>query len=1067
MTEITVPAKTTKEAVPEHTIVETYKNTTPEKRAYFDAEAKVIQMILSGIGDDIYCTVDNAKEIWIAIEKLQQGESLKKQDVKTNLFWEFGKCTSRDRESIESYYSRFYKMMNKMVRNKLDVATIQANVQFLQQLQPEWSRFVTVVKQTVDLDKESYHKLFDILKQYQNEVNEIRAENLARNANPLALVAAAQHYPDTYYQAPKSHKSYAPQAKRSSLTISHATTRTKSKEISKPITPSSESASEEDEDSDLEQVQRDKDMNKNVDNSSRHMNDKQTGEYGHFAKECRKPKWAKDYAYHKEKMLLCKQAEKGVPLRAEQGDWLDDTNEEPGEQDLEEHYMYMAKIQEVLIAESRPIFDAEPLEQVQSNNDYNVFATVKQHSEQPESINDTYVVEKVDSNVIPNLLDMCDNDDQADQNAKEYKDKRVVLANLIVNLKLDHDENKKTLKHLKKANASLIHELNECKYALKESNDIQDRCRSALHDHEIELEKYKKYKNCQLEKEEVERKLKETLGLLTQQKFHSDEALKMQAYETFQFKEKNAELVHRSSLEHTRYDLLRKENKQLKKDFKIRQEKDIEKQIALEHQVNFLNNVIYKRNQSIQTLHMLAPNPSLSYNGRPSFVNPKYLKKAQSEKPCLYKVPYDKDDTGNSLAPNVRKHLLLSKKVDQKFSNEYDLLLQEFVSKDIMCSVLHSLADIDEQTELQCLYLEKIKECERLKIKLSKQNENVSKEVYIENVQLILLIIDSGCTKHMTGNLKLLCNFVKKYLGTVRFGNDQFAPILGYKDLLQGNIMIKKVYYVEGLNHNLFSVGQFCDADLEGDSSLTIDLFSLANAAQPLSMVMAIKYFLILNLGHLCQLAFQKGFCVICDHPLEQVHGNSSKPVQTRRQLSIDPKMCMFTLVVSTAESTNIKKAMVDHAWIKTVIKLKWLWKNKKDEDNTVIHNKARLVAKGYAQEEGIDFKKSFAPVARLEAVWIFVAYAAHKSFPIYQIDVKMAFLNGPLKEEVYVAQPDGFIDPDHPEKVYRLRKAVYGLQQAPGAWTSDPPVPTSLGTPMATKPKLDADLIGKPVDQT
>ncbi|GKC92862.1 hypothetical protein Tco_1158304 [Tanacetum coccineum] len=244
---------------------------------------------------------------------------------------------------------------------------------------------------------------------------------------------------------------------------------------------------------------------------------------------------------------------------------------------------------------------------------------------------------------------MCDNDDQADQNAKEYKDKRVVLANLIVNLKLDHDENKKTLKHLKKANASLIHELNECKYALKESNDIQDRCRSALHDHEIELEKYKKYKNCQLEKEEVERKLKETLGLLTQQKFHSDEALKMQAYETFQFKEKNAELVHRSSLEHTRYDLLRKENKQLKKDFKIRQEKDIEKQIALEHQVNFLNNVIYKRNQSIQTLHMLAPNPSLSYNGRPSFVNPKYLKKAQSEKPCLYKVPYDKDDTGNSL----------------------------------------------------------------------------------------------------------------------------------------------------------------------------------------------------------------------------------------------------------------------------------------------------------------------------------------------------------------------------------------------------------------------------------
>ncbi|GJR31463.1 retrovirus-related pol polyprotein from transposon TNT 1-94 [Tanacetum coccineum] len=117
------------------------------------------------------------------------------------------------------------------------------------------------------------------------------------------------------------------------------------------------------------------------------------------------------------------------------------------------------------------------------------------------------------------------------------------------------------------------------------------------------------------------------------------------------------------------------------------------------------------------------------------------------------------------------------------------------------------------------------------------------------------------------------------------------------------------------------------------------------------------------------------------------------------------------------------------------VLKLKWLWKNKKDKDQTVIHNKARLVAKGYAQEEGIDFEESFALVARLEAVQIFVAYVAHKSFPIYHMDVKTAFLNGPLKEEVYVAQPDGFVDPDHPEKVYSLRKSLYGLKQAPRAW--------------------------------
>ncbi|GJQ96190.1 retrovirus-related pol polyprotein from transposon TNT 1-94 [Tanacetum coccineum] len=195
------------------------------------------------------------------------------------------------------------------------------------------------------------------------------------------------------------------------------------------------------------------------------------------------------------------------------------------------------------------------------------------------------------------------------------------------------------------------------------------------------------------------------------------------------------------------------------------------------------------------------------------------------------------------------------------------------------------------------------------------------------------------------------------------------------------------------------------------------------------------------------------------DHPLEQVRGNPSMPVQTRRQLATDLEMCMFALTVSIVEPKNIKEAMADSAWIeamqdelhqfdrlkvwelvdkpfgKMIIKLKWLWKNKKDEDQTVIRNKARLVAKGYAQEEGIDFEESFAPVARLEAVRIFVAHAAHKSFPIYQMDVKTAFLNGPLKEEVYVAQPEGFVDPDHPEKVYLLRKALYGLKQAPRAW--------------------------------
>nr|GEZ31577.1 retrovirus-related Pol polyprotein from transposon TNT 1-94 [Tanacetum cinerariifolium] len=183
----------------------------------------------------------------------------------------------------------------------------------------------------------------------------------------------------------------------------------------------------------------------------------------------------------------------------------------------------------------------------------------------------------------------------------------------------------------------------------------------------------------------------------------------------------------------------------------------------------------------------------------------------------------------------------------------------------------------------------------------------------------------------------------------------------------------------------------------------------------------------------------------LCAPTQDVTESSSHNIVQTRQQLATDLEMYMYALTVSTAEPKNIKEAIADSTWIKamqeelhqfyrlqvwelvdkpfgkTVINLKWLWKNKKDEDQTVICNKARIVAKRYAQEEGIDFAESFAPVAHLEAVRIFIAYEAHKSFPIYQMDVKTTFLSG--------------VDPDRPEKVYRLRKALYRLKQAPRAW--------------------------------
>nr|GEW34092.1 hypothetical protein [Tanacetum cinerariifolium] len=385
---------------------------------------------------------------------------------------------------------------------------------FLQQLQPEWSRFVTIVKQQHKLDEVSYHKLFDILKQYQNEVNELRAEKLARNANLLALVAPAQASQDPFYQSSRSHKSQTPSPKPSIPSRSDTSTRHKGEEIAKPITRPSEIASEEDKDP--EQAQRDEDMqknlafiakyfkkiykptnnnlrtssnykNKNVDTTPRYKNDDHSGqfgtqrtvkivgtrekvgsqvvqktgiqcfnckEYGHFAKECRKPKRVKDSAYHKEKMMLCKQAEQSVPLQAEHYDWLANMDEEVDEQELEAHYSYMAKIQEVPNADSG--IDSEPVEQVQNNAEYNVFANELPHSEQSEYVSNTCLVEADDSNVTPNSPDM----------------------------------------------------------SLGESISVRDFCLVAIQTKQTEFEKYKAFNDRTVEYDKLERKLNEASGQL-------------------------------------------------------------------------------------------------------------------------------------------------------------------------------------------------------------------------------------------------------------------------------------------------------------------------------------------------------------------------------------------------------------------------------------------------------------------------------------------------------------------------------------------------------------------------
>nr|GEU47248.1 retrovirus-related Pol polyprotein from transposon TNT 1-94 [Tanacetum cinerariifolium] len=491
----------------------------------------------------------------------------------------------------------------------------------------------------------------------------------------------------------------------------------------------------------------------------------------------------------------------------------------------------------------------------------------------------------------------------------------------------------------------------------------------------------------------------------------------------------------------------------------------------------------------------------------------------------------------------------------------------------------------------------------------------------------------------MTRNLKLLINFVWKFLGTVRFRNDHVDAIIGFGDLQWGNILITMVYFVEGLGRNLFSVGQFCDSNLEvafrrntcfvrnlegvdllkGNHTTnlyTINLHDMA-CTSPICLIDCassikswlwhqrlshlnfdtindlVKNDLVSGLPkfkyhneHLC-LSCEQGKSKRASHPpklvpncrqrLHLLHMDLCDPmriasingkrtdngtefknqvlkeyfdsvgishqvssvrtpqqnrvVERRNQTLVEAartialcypkndredigklgakgdigffigysadsrayriynqrtKKIMETMNVSfnelsamaltqfktqasklctdtknsSSQATNFPNTSQNVDGLRTQqqqkllqfkrldvwvlvpapdnispLTLKWLFKNKHDEEQTVIRNKSRLVVRGYRQEEGIDFKESFALVARMEVIRIFLAYAAHKSFSVFQMDVKTTFLHGSLKEDVYVCQPEGFIDADHPSHVYKLKKALYGLKQAPRAW--------------------------------
>nr|GEU51079.1 hypothetical protein [Tanacetum cinerariifolium] len=1245
---------------------------------------------------------------------------------------------------------------------------MQVNAQFLQQLQPEWSRFVTIVKQQHKLDEVLYHKLFDILKQYQNEVNELRAEKLARNANPFALVATTQASQDQYYQTSRSHRSSAPSPKPSIPSRSQMNTRHKGNEIAKPITPSFETASEED--NDPEQAQRDKDMQKNLaliakyfkkiykptnnnlrtSSNSKNMNVdttprenvgskvvKQSGiqcfnckEYGHFTKECRKPKRVKDSAYHKEKMLLCKQAEQGVPLQAEQYDCntclveTDDRNVIPDSPDIlipdgEETLALKRESRSKLNKDS-----VRPYDYTKLNSLYEIFKppTQEYKTQLQEMHADLKYVESLEKEIDELEYDKAEFSNIYDVILQECVSKDVMCSYL---------QSLSDLDALAEMQCMYLYKVKECdclaQRILKQTESISKKVKNdtvcnekASNVFQKEHEQYFKIQDLKAKMQdkniaisELKKLIEKGKGKSVDIKFDRPSVVRQENAQrilkpsvlgkptpfsnsldriyfqkTRSVSEANvskglSKPVTAQTLPHTAKKAVSNTNVLKPRMYRIDNRtthtrapqlpqtiRNTNPRVSTSTGVNHNTNVSRPQLKSNQLKDKVLPNiskvkakktqvevhpriPSVSNKGndllvdnrgsdlytislqeltsttplclmakatptqawlwhrRLSYLNFDYINllskkdiviglpklKYVTDQLCSYcklskakrssfkskAVPSSKGrlnllhmdlcDPMRVASINGKKYILViiddysrymwtlflrTKDKTPEVLKDFLTMIQrnlqapvitvrtnrgtEFLNKTLNAffkeeGIEHqtSTARTPEQNDVVERRNSTLVEAARMMLSASQLSlffwaKAIATACYTQNRSII--IPTHGKTPYQIINDRkpsikhlhifgCICYITRdgKNLDKMKGKGDR-CILVGYSTQSKGYPVYNKRtrMIVESIHIRFDEIKEVLEMSIANNTSGLMQIFPynkswifyLVRYTMNFSMQVLILQRMLsdeftnpfytpaqeeaesfshnignsnvptFNQPHVSEYRWTK------DHPLEQVRGNPPRPVQTRRQLATDPKMCMYVLTVSTAEPKNINEAMADCTWIEAM----------QDE----LHQFDRL------QEEGIDFEESFAPVARLEAVRIFIAYAAYKSFPIFQMDVKTDFLNGPLKEEVYVAQPDGFVDPDHLEKVHRLRKALYGLKQAPKAWydelskflTSkgftkglqihqspsgifinqakytlekvnkhDMDKGQSIGTPMATKPKLDADLSGNPVDQT
>nr|GEV26225.1 hypothetical protein [Tanacetum cinerariifolium] len=669
----------------------------------------------------------------------EAGESINVQDLETYLYWEFGTFTSRDDESLESYYLRFYQMMNEPSQQLKTV---------------------------------SYHKLYDILKQHQNEVNELRAKRIAHAANLLALVAQQQ---PVYH--PQNHSTHYTQ--NSSTRSQQATTRNKGKAIfnsPQPIYDEEPSMVAED-----DEMSKDREIDKLMALISLSFkkiykptnNNLQTSSNTSRTNQDNSPRInrgagydnqrEKDAAYHREKLLLCKQEEAGIQLNTEQADWRDDTDDESEDQELEAHYMYMAQIQKVSpdAADSEPIFNFEPLQKVSNDDHYNVFAIESEHPEQSKSVHDTYPIEQDKHNVIIDSLDMSHDREQIDQN-DDLANERELLASLIEKLKCEIDDSKNRNKLLETSNKVLVEQLKG------EIDDFKSQ--------------YKSLKSSNNHFKEANNKLSETNALM-----YKD------------LKKFQAELDRRNDVEYA-----------------LKEVEDHHRNVKLSK--NKTSVTACNDSLNAKTLHVnivCATCGKCVFNETHDMCVLKSRNGVNSRTKMPIAVPVSTREPKRTVKQSVAKPLrkIVASETNNQKPRNITSKLYKRVSK--ACSWWYAkftplgykwkpMSKIGNVNQNVSMPLGNASRTTNILEPMTPRRSTVSKTTLHSNsfaarrdcpIHHRLWVLKAHDGK--SGNLKLLINFVEKFLGTVKFGNDQIAPILSYGDLNDIVIGLPKLKFVK------------------------------------------------------------------------------------------------------------------------------------------------------------------------------------------------------------------------------------------------------------------------------